>query len=167
MNAKHIRFFFLSMFAFLLTSCGDDKLSENVRRLNDIVENIDLDKGASFPVDAEWAVPLWDLDGINIVYFVDSGCSACIGDYSDFIRIVDRIPSIGRLYCVINENHRNIVDYYIDCMGIELDAGKVLSYVEVNDYYPYGMSDGRNVLLISGNRIISSFRFVGGTVINR
>ena len=150
----------------LLLSCSCSVRREKqtqLCKLKEIVESSVSKKGSNVPLAFKEKLGIYEFGGLSIIFIVDSGCSACLNDLLTFLDLSEDVTDIKDVYAVINENHEEILKYYLGLFFKQKQVGPC-KLITVEDYFPYGYAGSNNVILLRDNNVVSVFSFHDGRI---
>ncbi len=130
----------------LLSSCGSNY--DEYLFVKTAISESKSARGVELPMDREWTLSLGDKVESAIVYFIDSGCSACILEFIKFNAIMQRLDDSPILYVVFNQNHEDILKYYFSIASVQYGMDSKIKLLPVEDYYPYGNGNSSSRFII-------------------
>lgn len=120
----------LAVFAILSCSGAEDKsLAENTKQLESMAEDI---SGS---------------DDAAVAYLLDASCSGCIADFLRFASVVSCAQNLQKLYCVVNRNDADLLEYYCSETGVYDLPMLEIKIIQLEEQYPYSQEDGNVILL--------------------
>ncbi len=118
------------------------------------------------PFDKPWTASVIGEEGLVTVFLLNSNCSVCIKEFLDFLDVAAKVPEISNIIAVLNENDEEMVKHYMSLGGYNEPFKDGLRLYPVKESYPYMENDYNNLVMISGDKILSERLFIGFEIMN-
>lgn len=144
------------------------QIKYNAKELSSFIYDSSTFESSPISVDDyPWLYEINEREDLTILYFVNGGCSTCIGDYLSFLKIIERLKLKHKIsvFGILDANESDLIEYYFELFNVDNNAIN-LTHIMLDASYPFGNTmPHRNVMILNKENLGKQVSFSNNSFI--